>query len=48
MPGLDSLRILGFGNPLLDISAVVKDDVMAKYVHVLTSRSLFMILQLQQ
>jgi len=31
MPGLDSLRIMGFGNPLLDISAVVKDDVMAKW-----------------
>lgn len=28
MANLDSLRILGFGNPLLDISAVVGQDVL--------------------
>ena len=25
------LRIMGFGNPLLDISAVVEDDVLEKW-----------------
>ena len=31
MSGLDNLRIMGFGNPLLDISAVVKQDVLDKW-----------------
>ena len=30
MAGLENLRILGFGNPLLDISAVVEQDVLDK------------------
>ena len=30
MANLDNLRILGFGNPLLDISAVVEQDVLDK------------------
>jgi hypothetical protein len=30
MSNLDNLRILGFGNPLLDISAVVEQDVLDK------------------
>ena len=32
MAGLENLRILGFGNPLLDISAVVEQDVLDKAV----------------
>ena len=28
---MDNLRILGFGNPLLDISAVVEQDVLDKW-----------------
>jgi len=31
MANLDNLRILGFGNPLLDISAVVEQDVLDKW-----------------